>query len=423
MVVKEFLQLSRDRVLMVFVLAAPLLELLLMGTMTGDGVKNLPLAVIDNDRSRASRELISMADQSDELLLKAYVASVEEAQALMQRGKIAAIVVIPPGYGQNIADLQRSAEVQIIVDDSNHVVARVAETSLETIAGKIMHDLTAQLTTISGGPVNLSFVARFNAALDDRPHSITAMMGMIVYQVTLVIAAQSFTRERERGTLEQLRITPMGRLEMILGKAIPTLVVGLLNCLLMIGVIAVWFEVPMRGSLPLLLLLTIPFVLAQIGWGTLISLVSRTQQQAILFVFALAMLEVACSGFIVSTSDMPVAMQVVASVSSVQHYLIILRGIMLRGAGLGSLWMPALALSGIAVAATSVAWLRLRVGLDTDSLQQRLRAMWKAYQERRRRQETTVRRPPRGPGRRPRLVPQPVRSQVQPVRRSRRRRY
>jgi ABC-2 type transport system permease protein len=423
MVVKEFLQLSRDKVLMVFVLAAPLLELLLMGTMTGDGVKNLPLAVIDNDRSRASRELISMVDQSDELLLKEYVASIEEAQALMQRGKIAAIVVIPPGYGQNIADLQRSAEVQIIVDDSNHIVARVAETSLETIAGEIMHDLTAHLTTISGGPVNLSFVARFNAALDDRPHSITAMMGMIVYQVTLVIAAQSFTRERERGTLEQLRITPMGRLEMILGKAIPTLVVGLLNCLLMIGFIAVWFDVPMRGSLPLLLVLTIPFVLAQIGWGTLISLVSRTQQQAILFVFALAMLEVACSGFIVSTSDMPIAMQVVASVSSVQHYLIILRGIMLRGAGLGSLWVPALALSGIAVAATSVAWLRLRVGLGTDSLQRRLRAMWQAYQERQRRQKTTDRRLPREPGQRPTLVPQPVRSRVEPVQRSRRRRY
>jgi hypothetical protein len=164
------------------------------------------------------------------------------------------------------------------------------------------------------------------------------------------------------------------------------------------------------------LVLTIPFVLAQIGWGTLISLVSRTQQQAILFVFALAMLEVACSGFIVSTSDMPIAMQVVASVSSVQHYLIILRGIMLRGAGLGSLWVPALALSGIAVAATSVAWLRLRVGLGTDSLQRRLRAMWQAYQERQRRQKTTDRRLPREPGQRPTLVPQPVQ-------RSRRRRY
>jgi ABC-2 type transport system permease protein len=421
MVVKEFLQLSRDKVLMAFVLAAPLLELVLMGTMTGDGVQNLPLAVIDNDRSRASRELISMADQSDELLLKRYVANIEEAKALMQRGKIAAIVVIPPGYGENIADVQRSAEVQIVVDDSNHVVATVAETSLETIAGEIMHDLTANLTTISGGPVNLSFVARFNAALDDRPHSITAMLGMIVYQVTLVIAAQSFTRERERGTLEQLRITPMGRMELIVGKAVPTLVVGLLNCMLMIGMIAVWFEVPIRGSLPLLLLLTIPFVLAQIGWGTLISLVSRTQQQAILFVFALAMLEVACSGFIVSTSDMPVAMQIVASVSSVQHYLVILRGIMLRGAGLGSLWAPALALSGIALAATMVAWLRLRAGLDADSLHQRLRAMWKAYQERQRRQRTISRRPPRGPGRRPELVPQPVRSSVQPVRRRRRR--
>jgi ABC-2 type transport system permease protein len=416
-VVKEFLQLSRDKVLMGFVILAPLLELGLMANMTGDGIKNLPLAVVDRDTSRASRELIAKLDQSEELLLTTYAENVEQAREAMQRGDVAAIVVVPPGYGEHLTDPQQSAEVQVIVDDSNYVVATVAESSVKNTASEITQNLTTRMTTISGGPVKMSFVARFNAALDSRPRSITAMLGMIVYQVTLIIASQSFTRERERGTLEQLRITPLGRVELIVGKAIPTLVIGLINSVMMIGLIVVWFDVPVRGSLPLLLLLSIPFILAQIGWGTLISLVSHNQQQAVLFVFAMAMLEVACSGFIVPASDMPKVMQVVSQVSSVQHYLVILRGVMLRGAGLGSVWVPTLALTGIALVATALAWLRLRAGLDTDSLRQRLRAVWQQRQEQSRQKPAPSARPSRG---KPKLAPQPVYVRQEPMRRRRR---
>jgi ABC-2 type transport system permease protein len=418
-VVKEFLQLSRDKVLMGFVILAPLLELTLMANMTGDSVGNLPLAVIDKDASRASRELVAKLDQSEELLLTTYAENVDQAREAMQRGKVGAIVVVPPGYGEYLTDPQQSAEVQVIVDDSNYVVASITESSVKSAASEITQDLTARITTISGEPVKMSFVARFNAALDSRPRTITAMLGMIVYQVTLIIAAQSFTRERERGTLEQLRITPVGRVELIVGKAIPTLAIGLINALTMIGLIAVWFEVPIHGSLPLLLLLSIPFILAQIGWGTLISLISHNQQQAVLFVFAMAMLEVACSGFLVPASDMPKMMQVVSQVSSVQHYLVILRGVMLRGAGIGSVWVPTLTLTGIALAALALAWLRLHAGLDTDSLRQRLRATWQQRQKQSRRRPSPTTRSRR---RKPKLAPQPVYANHQePVHRRRRR--
>jgi ABC-2 type transport system permease protein len=417
-VVKEFLQLSRDKVLMGFVILAPLLELTLIANMTGDGVGNLPLAIVDRDTSRASRELIAKLDQSEELLLTTYAENVDQARESMQRGKVAAIVVIPPGYGEYLIDPRQSAEVQVIVDDSNYMVATIAEASVKNAASEITQDLATRMTTISGGPVRMSFVARFNAALDSRPRTITAMLGMIVFQVTLIIAAQSFTRERERGTLEQLRITPLGRVELIVGKAVPTLVIGLVNALMMIGLIVVWFEVPVRGSLPLLLLLSVPFIMAQIGWGTLISLISHNQQQAVLFVFAVAMLEVACSGFIVPASDMPKVMQVVSQVSSVQHYLVILRGVMLRGAGIGSVWVSTLALTGIAFVATTLAWLRLRAGLDTDSLRQRLRAAWQRRQEQSQRPAPSPK-PSRG---KPKLAPQPVYATPQrPVRRRRRR--
>ena len=381
LVIKELLQLRRDKLLMAFVLLGPLLELTLMGNLVGKGTENLPLAAVDLDRSQASRELIATLDRTDELLLRSYGDSVEQAREQMNRGEIAVIVVVPPGYAASLVNPQQGAQVQVVADDSNYVVSAVAASTAENVAAEIVRGLAARHATASEGPIAVRFVACFNAALDDRPHAITAMLGLIVYQVTLIIAAQSIIRERELGTLEQLRITPLGRVELLAGKALPILALGLVDGLLMVGVIALWFHVPVRGSLPLLALLTIPFVLAQIGWGLLISLASRTQQQAVLFVFALAMLEVACSGFIVPASDMPGVMRVVSNGSSVQHYLVILRGILLRGAGLRSLWQPALALTGIALAALGLAWLRLRMGLDADSPQKQIQRAWAARRQ------------------------------------------
>ncbi len=365
LVVKELLQLSRDKLLLGFLILGPLFELMLMGGLTGGGIKNLPLAVVDLDRSRASRELIARLDQQDEFLIEAYGDNVAQAQEWMQEGQISAIVVAPPGYGDALLDPFRSAEVQVIADGSNQVVSIVAIATVEKAAVEIIQDISARYGDVGGGPVDLRFVARFNPTLKGHSHSLTAILGLIVYQVTLIIASQSFTRERELGTMEQLRVTPLGRIELMAGKAIPTLLVGMVDCLLMTGVVIVWFDIPMHGSVWLLLLGTLPFLLVQIGWGTLISLVSRTQQQAILFVFALAMLEVALSGFMVPANNLPGVMRMLSYVSSVRHYTVILRGVMLRGAEIGSLWTPTLALCGIALAVMLLAWFRLRLGLDT----------------------------------------------------------
>jgi ABC-2 type transport system permease protein len=365
LVVKELLQLSRDRLLLAFLILGPLMELTLMGGMTGGGVQNLPLAVVDLDRSRSSRELITKLGQQDELLIEAFGDDVTQAQDWMQQGRIGVIVVVPPGYEETLFDPLHSAQVQIIADGSSHTVSTVAIATAENVAAEIIQDITARYAAVSAGPVELRFMARFNAALSGRPHSLTAMLGLIVYQVTMVIATQSFTRERELGTMEQLRVTPLGRLDLMMGKAIPTLAIGIIDCLLMARMVVVWFDIPMRGSLPLLLLLTVPFVLVQIGWGTLISLVSRTQQQAILFFFSMAMLEVALSGFMVPANNLPGVMRGLSFISSVRHYTAILRGVMLRGAGMESLWLPTLSLSGISLVTIALAWLRLRLGMVT----------------------------------------------------------
>jgi ABC-2 type transport system permease protein len=384
LVIKELLQLSRDRLLLVFVLLAPLVELVLMGGLTGGGIENLPLAVVDLDRSRASRELATSLEQTDEMLIRYFGASTVDAQELMQKGEISVIVVVPPGYGEQLTDPQLGAEVQVIADGSNYVISSVAISTAETVAADIVSDLAARHVLPTAGPLDLRFASRYNPSMDGQPHSITMMLGLIVYQVALIISAQSFTRERELGTMEQLRVTPLGRLELIVGKALPVLLIGLADCLLMTGIIIAWFDVPMRGSILLLLILTIPFVLTQIGWGTLISLISRTQQQAMMFVFALAMVEIACSGFMVPASTMPPVMQFLSQFSSVQHYVGAVRGLMLRGAGLTSLWIPLLALSGIALGVILLALLRMRAGLSPDSLRRRLQT---ALQKRRRDRE------------------------------------
>ena len=380
--VKEFQQLSRDKLLLAFLILGPLLELLLMGSLSGGGIKNLPLAVIDQDRTSSSRHLIAKLDRTDELRVEAYGSTVDEARQWMQEGDIAAIAVVPRGYGQALTNPTDGAEVQIIADGSNQIVSTVALGTAEDVAAQIRQDLSAFRSSASQGPIDLRFVARFNAAMEDQPHSITAMLGMIVFEVALVVAAQSIAREREMGTLEQLRVTPLARLDLMIGKTLPTLVIGMADFLLMMGVAVLWFDTPVRGSLLLLTFLTVPFVLAQIGWGTLISLISRTQQQAMLFVFALAMVEVAFSGFLVPAGDMPGVMQAISYISSVQHYLVIIRGVTLRGAGLGLLWMPGTALAGIALVLMALAWLRLRLGLDSDSLRRRLLTAWRQTQSR-----------------------------------------
>jgi ABC-2 type transport system permease protein len=383
--IKEFQQLGRNRLLLAFLILGPIMELGLMGGLSGGGVENLRLAVVDNDRTSASRDLISRLDRTDELRFAGYAQAVGEAERWMQDGDIDAVAVIPPGYAAALIDAAESAQIQLVADGSHHVVSTVAIGAAEDVAAEISRDLGASHASNSQGPVDLRFVARFNRYLKDRPHSITAMLGIVVFEVALVVAAQSIAREREMGTLEQLRVTPLGRLELMAGKAIPTLVVGLVDFLLMLGLAAVAFDIPVRGSVPLLVLLTVPFVVAQIGWGTLISLVSRTQQQAMLFVFALAMIEVAFSGFLVPSADMPAPMRIVSYASSVRHYLVVVRGVALRGAGMRSLWIPSIALTGIAAALVLLAWARLRMGLDAGSLRQRLLYALAALRERCRR--------------------------------------
>ncbi|MBN1978611.1 MAG: ABC transporter permease [Anaerolineae bacterium] len=364
LVLKEFIQFLRDRVMTAFILTLPILQLILLAQATGSRISDLCVAVLDFDRSAESRRLVAMLDNQRELNVCHFPKTLEESHFLLDQGEATLAVVIPEGFATHLADAWAEPHVQLAADASNSLPGSIA---LRAANGAILGfaaDRAAErgLTAIS--PVDLRATVRFNPELNARLFSMPAQVGFIIYQVTLTITSIGLARERELGTLEQLMVVPLRRLELIVGKAIPALIVGTVNFLCLLAITVFAFGVPLQGSLWLLLALTLVFVVAEIGYGFLISSIARTQQQAILLVFVLAMLDMTFSGYMVRIKNLPLALQAIAQVVPFSHYLEIIRGVMLKGAGLDVLWPHAAVMAAIGVLVTIVAVRSLGRSLD-----------------------------------------------------------
>jgi ABC-2 type transport system permease protein len=349
-----------------FILTLPALQLVLLAHTTGSGISDLRVAVLDLDRSAASRQLATLLDARRELVIGHRPATLADTRRLLDQGEATLAVIIPRGLAADVADVTRTPRIQLIIDGSQRVSAsyalRVArETVSEFVAGQASELAASQA---AASPIDLRVTVRFNPAFDVRFYTVPAQVGFIVYQVTLAVASIGLARERELGTLEQLIVMPLRRLELVVGKAIPALVIGALNFTLMLGVAVFAFGVPVRGSLSLLFTLTLLFIVAEIGYGILISSIARTQQQAILLVFVLAMVDMTFSGFLVQIKNLPVALQAIAQVVPFRHYLTVVRGVMLKGAGLDALWPHAVAMLLIGLLVTTIAALNLSRSLD-----------------------------------------------------------
>lgn len=351
-IIKELLHFRRDRVLTTFLFVFPLVQLVLVAQTAGADAANLPVAVWDQDHSAASRALTRAMDNTAELALRYLPTSQHEIQQLLDTGQAAAAVVIPPGFAADLRRAAAPAAVQIIVDGSN---VSGGSAALAAAEGAISSTL---LRRLSGGvdlpvalfaPVDLQTVVRFNPQLNGKFVAIPGLFAFVVYQIAMVVASVTLVRERELGTLEQLAVTPIRRGELLSGKAIPAILVGLVNFVLLLAVVVGVFEVPMRGSYALLFALSALFIVAEVGVGLLISAVSRSQQQAVLIVFPLAMVDLALSGYLVPVETMPRGLQVLSFFTPLRHYMKILKDIMLKGAGIDTLWPSALALAGLAL--------------------------------------------------------------------------
>ena len=365
MLIKEFHQLFRDPQMLRILILPPLLQVLLFGYAVTTNVRNVPAALVDLDRTSASRELASGFFSSGHFRLVRETADFREAEELMDRGDVGVILHIDPGF-EGALRSNRTGDLQVIVDgtDSNTaaIVLSYAARITSDFSGSVRLSRMERHPVPFPGPPSVSLASRawFNENLESRFTFLPGIIAFIVMLVVVMLTSMAVVREREIGTLEQILVTPITPAEYILGKTLPFALVGFAEIVIVATVGVLWFDLPFRGSLLLLLACSSLFLLAALGIGLLISTVSRTQQQAMLTMFLYFMPAVLLSGFLFPIANMPLAAQGVTYLNPLRYYLVILRGIFLKGVGIEVLWPQMAALLVLGAATLAVAARRFR---------------------------------------------------------------
>lgn len=358
---KEFIHFSRDRLMTPFILLGPLLQLVLMAWATSKDIEHLSLVVLDQDRSQISRALVTAVTNAGTLDVTAYPNSLEDTQRLIEEGKATVALLIPPDFAAGLETANSVPQLQVIIDGSNMLASRTVRQAIEGAVAEWGQKLASQWVGVgnTGTPIDLRMIARFNEELEYRLYAVPAELGFVVYMVTLMVAAIGIARERELGTMEQLLVTPVTSLELIIGKAIPAMVIACVDFILLLPLIVWGFNIPLRGSLWLLLSLTLLFITVELGWGIMVSAIARDQQQALLFVFLLAMTEMVFSGYIVPVDNMPPLLRMASNLFPIKHYLIIVRHIMVKGVALQHIWVEAATLIVLGIGSLTATFLIL----------------------------------------------------------------
>ncbi|MEE8461453.1 MAG: ABC transporter permease [Acidobacteriota bacterium] len=371
---KEFLQTLREPRMRVVLLVPPIIQLIIFGYAVNLDVENSPIAWMDQDRTPESRELLAEFEGSSQFRVTHIPAGEEEIQELLDRSAVQAVVRVFPGFGRDIRRGQKT-QVQILVDGTNSNSATIISSSASQVVARYAARIQGRQPKIVGmashpGRVNqgplLSAESRiwFNVNLKSQNYFVPGVLVNIIALVTIMLTAMAIVREKEIGTMEQLMVTPIRPMELMLGKTIPFAAVGLLEVLLVTGAALLIFRVPFRGSFLLLLGSAAAFLLTTLGSGLLISTVSATQQQAMMASFFFFMPAFMLSGFAFPIRNMPLAVQALTYLNPVRYFMEIVRGIFLKGIGLTVLWPQVMALLVIGTALIGLSILRFHKRLD-----------------------------------------------------------
>ena len=358
---KELIELKEDPDLFAIVIAAPILQLFMLGYAATTDVRDVPLAVADGDRSAASRDLVARFEASANFTVVGLVTSPDEVDPYLERGRAWIALVIPPGYGERIERAVPQA-LQVIADgsDANSTTVAIGYAT-NLIAGYAQEIGAARpaVTAMAAAAIEPRVRVWFNSRLDSRDFMIPGVLALLLLVITTNLSSMGIVREKEVGTLEQLNVTPLARWELIAGKLLPYALVGMVDVCLVLGVAVLWFQVPLRGSVFLLMMLTLVYLMTTLGLGLFVSTISSTQQQAMMTtIFFFLMPMIYLSGFIFPIENMPALIQPLTYLLPLRYYLVILRAIFLKGVGLETLWPEALALTGWGLAILSLAVVR-----------------------------------------------------------------
>jgi len=356
MLVKEFIQVLRDPRMRAVVFVLPCIQMLVIGYAVTTDVKHVPTAVYDLDNTPASRELTARFLGSGYFDLVERVDNPARAQYLVDRGQAVLVLAFQPGFSDDLLG-GRTAELQLILDGTDSNTAAVVLGYANRIATAYSQQiLVRRFERLAGvvlqpGRVDLQTRAWFNENLESRNFYVPGTIVILVTLVTLLLTSMAVVREKEIGTIEQIMVTPITPLEFILGKTVPFAAIALMDVGLVTAVGVGWFQVPVRGSLLLLLGTTCVYLLTALGVGLLISTISHTQQQAMMSTFFFFFPAMMLSGFVFPIANMPPLVQWLTYANPMAYFLVIVRAIFLKGVGLEVIWpqVAALALMGVAI--------------------------------------------------------------------------
>jgi len=350
--IKEFIQVFRDPRMRIVMFLIPCVQVLVIGYAVSTDVKHVRTAVFDLDNSEASRDLASRffaTEYFDRVLDLGDEAGVARA---LDRGDATLVLRFNRGFAEKL-DAGRTAPLQVLVDGTDSNTAMIAAAYAQKIAAKFSERVLLERVDRSAGPAGragkpeLRTRVFFNENLESRNFFVPAVMAIVVALSTLLLTSMAIVREKEIGTMEQIIVSPITPAEFILGKTAPFALVGFADVLLVTLICVYWFEVPIRGGVPLLLFGSGLFLMNTLGGGLLISTVSRTQQQAMMTTFFAFFPAMLLSGFAFPIANMPRVVQWLTTVNPLRYYLVIIRGVFLKGVGMEILWPQMLPLAAM----------------------------------------------------------------------------
>lgn len=365
---KEFIQIVRDPRTLALTFVYPIMMLLLLGYAATNDVRNIPLAVFDQDKSAASRQLLDAYKAADYFVLTYEAGSLDEIQYLIDSNAARAAIIIPPDYSEKIIS-NEPAEIGFIIDGSDPTLAGTALSAATLIGQTKGAEIIGQRMIMSGKNGTSSIIdirtqVWYNPEMISAYFMIPGLIGMILQFLTTLLTASSIVREKERGTMEQLIVTPLKPWELVVGKITPYIIISFVDAIEILVAGMLLFNVPINGDVSLLLLLAGLFLVTTLGIGLLISTIANTQQEAMLITMFTLMPSIFLSGFFFPLAAMPAILQWISYVVPLRYFLVISRGIVLKGVGIEAIYTEVIALSIFAVLVMSAAALRFRKHLD-----------------------------------------------------------
>ena len=366
---KEFIQIRRDPRTLALALGIPVMQLFLLGYAATNDVRNVPLAVYDQDHGPAARTLLDAFRAADYFRVAYDVDSEAQLRSLIERGDARAGLIIPPDYTRQVQGFG-TAQVAFILDGSDPTSASTSLAAAKQIGQSHATTLLSNRLASRGQsaaltlPLDVRTQVWYNPDLTSAYFMVPGLVGMILQTLTSMLTASAVVRERERGTIEQLIVTPIRSWELLLGKLVPYVILALANTFEVLVIGALWFKVPVRGDLLLITAVSGLFLVSGLGIGLLASTIANTQQEAMLTVWMTLLPSIFLSGFFFPLEAMPTFLQAVSYVMPLRYYLVAVRSLMLKGVGVDALQVQIMALAVFGLGIMTIAALRFRKRLD-----------------------------------------------------------